>query len=316
MAASTIPPATLASARELQRYRVIRTAGGLLDQWHLLSLDAPTVAVVWTASFAAALHLRLPALGLTMLALAAWLLYVADRLLDVASPSHAHALQPRHYFHQRHRKFFLTVTAAILPLLAWLVGTRLDPAPLREDLVLAGCSLLYLICVHLPLRRGAGRGIPFPKELIVGVIFATACVIPTWSRLPLARAALLLPLCLFAGLCWINCVAIEYWESTPATRLHRSTHWIGRHFIAVTGMAAAIAAAAVPFLFTIGEHASFALAAIYLSIAVSSGALAWLHQQRHALNALRLRAAADAVLLTPAILIPACLFLQQHLHQA
>lgn len=309
MAASTISPEALATRREQQRTIALRIAGHVLDYWHLLSLDAPTVAVVWTLSFAAALHVTLPILGPTMLALATWLIYVADRLLDAARP--AHALQTRHDFHHRHRRIFLIVAAAILPLLAWLVATRLDPAPLREDLVLAGCSLVYLVCVHFPLGWVERRHVRLPKELIVGIIFAAACSIPTWSRDPLARPILFLPLCLFASLCWINCVAIEYWESTRESSLnvHGSTLWLGQHLNIVAGLLAAIATATVLFRIA-NRHET----AVCLSIAISSTALTWLHHRRRELDPLRLRAAADAVLLTPAILVPVSLLVARHLH--
>ncbi len=314
MAASTISPVTLATRREGQRHIALRIAGSALDHWHLLSLDAPTVAVVWTLGFATALHLQLPPLGPAMLALATWLVYVADRLLDAARPAHAASLQERHHFHQRHRRIFLSVAAVVLPLLAWLVMTRLDPAPLREDLALAGCSLVYLLCVHFPLGLAARTRIRLPKELIVGIVFAAACGIPTWSRDHAARPVLLLLLCLLATLCWINCVAIEYWQSTLETsvNLHHSTLWLGRNFNTVAGMLAALAAAA---LVVCGRsRTDIALAALFLSVTISSSALTWLHHRCHRLEPLRLRAAADAVLLTPAMLVPASLFLARHLH--
>ncbi len=314
MAASTISPATLATHREQQRHAALRIAGSILDHWHLLSLDAPTVAIVWTLSFAAALHLKLPLLGPTMLALATWLVYVADRLLDAARPAHTTSLQARHYFHQRHRRSFLTVASGVIPLLAWLVITRLEAAPLREDLLLAGCSLVYLLCVHFPLGLAARTNIRLPKELIVGIIFAAACGIPTWSRDHTARPRVFLPLCLFALLCWINCVAIEYWESSRenSARLHHSTLWLGRHFNIAAGTLAAIAATTL--MICVRSHNETALIALCLSMAISCSALAWLHHLRRTLAPLRLRAAADGVLLTPAIVMPVSLFLARHLH--
>ena len=313
MAASTISPATLATPREQRRHVTLRIAGSALDYWHLLSLDAPTVAVVWTLSFAAALHVNLPVLGPMMLALATWLIYVADRLLDAAGPAQTGSLQTRHHFHHRYRTVFFIVAAGILPLLAWLVISRLEPAPLREDLVLAGCSLVYLLCIHFPLGVAARTHIRLPKELIVGIIFAAACGIPTWSRDPMARPLLFLPLCLFACLCWINCVAIEYWESSveSSVKLHRSTLWLGRHFKVVTGSLAGLAAATL--LVSMPAH-NAALVALLLSVSASSSGLAWLHHRRRTIDPLRLRAAADAVLLAPAILVPVSFFVARSLH--
>ena len=287
-------------------------AGKSLDHWHLVSLDAPTVAVVWTVSFAAAVHMRLPVPGSAMLALATWLLYVADRLLDAARPTHPASLQFRHRFHQRHRRIFLTLGACAIPVLGWLVITRLDPAQRHEDLVLTACALLYLLCVHFPFRWAAGRRIRLQKELVVGIIFAAACVIPTWSREPAVRPWLVMPALLFAILCWMNCVAIDYWEgscepgsrSTPA-QMHKATLRIGQHFSGVALFIATIAAVAGTLL-PVHPPApdAAALLGLYFSVAMSILALAWLHKRRRVIRAVRLRAAADAVLLTPAILLP------------
>jgi hypothetical protein len=318
VAASTISPATLSTTRERERRTALLLLGKALDYWHLLSLDAPTVAVAWTIGFAAALHVQLPVLGPVMLALATWLLYVADRLLDAQRPAHPGSLQLRHHFHQWHRRSLLTVAAVIVPLLVWLIATRLEAAPLREDLVLAGCSLVYLLCVHFPLGCFARARIRLPKEMIVGIIFAAACVIPTWSRVPLARPFLLPPLCLFAALCWINCVAIEFWESTGKNFAHlpRSTRWVGRHFSAVAGMIGGLAVVTTPLLLaSAGGRRYTGLLILYPAVTVSCGALVWLHRRRQEIEPLRLRAAADAILLSPVFLLP-MLPLLTRLHRA
>lgn len=54
----------------------------LLRYWHLSSLDAPTVAVVWSLGFAWAAGVRLPVWIPILLALVAWAVYIGDRLLD------------------------------------------------------------------------------------------------------------------------------------------------------------------------------------------------------------------------------------------
>ena len=52
--------------------------------WHLLSLDAPTVAALWTWFIAEACHVHIPLLSTLAMAVAVWTLYAADRLLDEA----------------------------------------------------------------------------------------------------------------------------------------------------------------------------------------------------------------------------------------
>ena len=53
-----------------------------LALWHLLSLDAPTVAALWTWFLAASVHISLPATSIIAMTIAVWTLYAADRLLD------------------------------------------------------------------------------------------------------------------------------------------------------------------------------------------------------------------------------------------
>ena len=53
-----------------------------LALWHLLSLDAPTVAALWTYFIARANHVQLSYAVPAAMFLAVWLIYAADRLLD------------------------------------------------------------------------------------------------------------------------------------------------------------------------------------------------------------------------------------------
>ena len=59
-----------------------RGTRSLLTHWHLLSLDAPTVATVWTLYIASAAHLHLPLRLPVAMFSSVWLLYAVDRLLD------------------------------------------------------------------------------------------------------------------------------------------------------------------------------------------------------------------------------------------
>ena len=53
-----------------------------LALWHLLSLDAPSVATVWTIAIAHAAGVDLPWTSAAAMFIAVWILYAADRLLD------------------------------------------------------------------------------------------------------------------------------------------------------------------------------------------------------------------------------------------
>ena len=149
-----------------------------LALWHLLSLDAPTVATLWLVFVARTTHTALPPLLAPAMFLAVWLIYAADRLLDaartqdpgrLADPS---ALEPRHCFHQRHRiSFFAAMVVAAISLSCLLFETRLPAAYLP----LAAIFLAWFAAVHLPRVPAAAR---LPKEPVTGLIFAAAVFAP------------------------------------------------------------------------------------------------------------------------------------------
>ena len=102
-----------------------------LALWHLLSLDAPTVAALWTLFVARSVHLMLPWTAPAAMFLAVWMIYAADRLLDargLASGSWqtgkletGPVLEARHHFHDRQRSgFFSGITIASVALAALL----------------------------------------------------------------------------------------------------------------------------------------------------------------------------------------------------
>ncbi len=268
--------------------RLSASAAGVLRGWHLLSLDAPTVAVVWTASIASADHVRLPASELCALFLAVWLLYVADRLLDSRQTA-AHVAadasqQPRHRFHRKHRKAFLIAAACGATLLLPLT-LRLGRADLHADLLLASLLLLWFAFIHV-----LGGTSAKPKELATGLFFAAATLIPSATRHPVV--SLLPAAVLFAALCTLNGFFITAWESRSPTRtLARVT--VGLTAIAV--LLAATLARQAPTL------AAISLAAISLYVLGST---------RTRLNPTTLRAAADLALLTPLVVWPVWLLLR------
>jgi hypothetical protein len=264
----------------------------LAEWWHLLSLDAPTVAALWSWFFVRAMHLHLSLLQSLLLPLGTWLLYVADRVLDGLRQSHPALLRERHHFHARHRIAFLWAASFLAVLLAWSVRTYMRPETLRDDSYIAIFALLYLFAVH----RGRSR---LPKELAVAVLFATATAVPAWSRLSpgsgLAREQLAPAIIFFALLCWINCVGIEKWEGGV---LHVTTRWASLHLRPIVTMTALFSLAAALLAPSPG------LAAVYLAAMISSGLLFALDARSAHLSPLHLRIAADAALLTPLALFP------------
>ena len=189
-----------------------------LTLWHLLSLDAPTVATLWTLFIARCSHLTLPWTALAAMFTAVWMIYAADRLLDARlldarlldarlldarlldtrlldarlldtplldsrlsdSRLSESGLEARHRFHHRHRTAFLTVILFGSVALATLLH-RIDPRALYLYVLLATLLAAWMILIHIrPEPNGSTRRLP--KELAVGVFFPAAVFIPTLAR--------------------------------------------------------------------------------------------------------------------------------------
>jgi hypothetical protein len=275
-------------------------APSLLRLWHLTSLDAPTVALVWTFCFAWLAHLRLPFWPPVALALAAWSVYITDRLLDARFAHHkstASSLQERHNFHWKHRARFLPV--AILTAVA-AVALDLHYMPYAARVYasfLATAALVYFAAVHsirLPSRIDSHRFVLarffLPKELLVAVIFTLACAGPAWVRSNTStRLASLATIFAFIALAWLNCRAIDAWESTLPPRAPIFLH-------AILLAAVALAAAAIALR-------SPRTAAMFFAASISAALLALLDRRRCRFAPTTLRAAADLALLVPAALL-------------
>jgi hypothetical protein len=269
-----------------------------LARWHLLSLDAPTVAALWTWFIAASNQIHLPLSSALAMALAVWTLYAADRLMDArtldTAPHLFADLEPRHYFHHRHRTLFLTGILLASIALALLLP-RLEPAAIRLYLILGAFVFGYFVLIHV--TRSAHR---LPKEIAVGICFAAATFIPTVARHPDLRLALVPPALLFGALCSLNCLYIYAWEHTHHRRdihIHPITRLALRHLGLLTTVLAASSAALAFF----DRQSPWPISC---AIAIAAIFLLLLHYRHHALEPVTLRAAADLALTTPILLLP------------
>ena len=277
--------------------RVFRTPAPLRF-WHLASLDAPSVALVWSLSFAWAAHVLLPLWVPALLVLAVWAVYVADRLLDARNAlrcGNLQSLRERHHFHWRHRRSFLPLAVLAAMAAAFLVFDLMPTGARERNSVLAAASLAYFTRVH------AARGFrpPFPKELLVGLLFTAGCVIPTWSRSAIPAPALLVPAVFYAILAWLNCDAIDRWEA-GANNAPQQRIAFTACMVAVAGLLAAV----------LLLHAQPRSAALLAAGAIAALLLALLDALRARLEHVALRAAADLALLAPLLLVPAARLMQ------
>ncbi|MGD1062527.1 MAG: hypothetical protein ABR860_04630 [Terracidiphilus sp.] len=290
--------------------------------WHLASLDAPTVAVVWSLAFAWVGGVHLPPWVPLLLALATWSVYVCDRLLDglawLREPAQ-HALRERHRFHWRYRRTLLPMAIAAACAAAGIILAFMPPITRARDSVLAAAALAYFSGVHsgrnawqFPLQ--GPRSFP-GKEFLVGVLFTAGCVLPAWHR-PHAFAApgstiwaFWIPAVFFAALAWLNCSCIAGWESMDEPWEARSGS--AKHVLSdqrpkppATFYVSVLLACGGLFSAAVGASAHPRPAALLAAGATSASLLALLDRTRARFSALALRAAADFVLLTPLALIP------------
>jgi hypothetical protein len=280
--------------------------------WHLASLDAPTVAVVWSLAFAWAAGVRLPSWVPLLLALVTWSVYVADRLLDARRGLRnqaQHSLRERHRFHWRYRRTLLPMAIAAACAAAGIILVFMPPVARARDSVLAVAALAYFSGVHsgrnawqFPLRWP--RSFP-SKEFLVGLLFTAGCVLPTWHR-PHAIAApgstiwtFWIPAVYFAALAWLNCSCIARWEGVEGIAFCDD-----RPSRSLRPIAMALPAIGLVLCFLAATSAHPRSAALLAAGAASASLLALLDRTRARITPLALRAAADLVLLTPLALIP------------
>ncbi len=284
--------------------------------WHLWSLDAPTVAIVWCWFLGAVFHVPYSRVTLPILGLGTWVVYVADRLLDGYSATETASLRERHWFYFRHRRVFTIACLTVAAPLTWMILRLAQPGVRLGDIALCILGIAYFSLVHgHRSQSGAHRSRWFliPKELAVGFLFAVACTMPTWLRARHVPGLLLVDAIAFGALCSLNCVAIQTWEDEEAAqevmhsilgasaghpRIHPVTAFLGRHLklwsagLLVAGILGAWRAPGVPM--------ALPWAAIAASAAIFLVLLHW----RERLPAQALRIAADAALLTPLLLWP------------
>lgn len=255
-------------------------------------MDAPTVAVVWALAFAwaAGIHLQLW-IPLTLVC-GTWSVYVADRLLDTRRAIAAgklDCLRERHYFHWRHKKLFAPLAICSAAIAAALILRLMPPVVCERNCALAAAALAYFSGVHsaarLPdwLRRLAS------KELLVGVIFTAGCAAPTLWQLRTFPWPLIACVVFFAALAWVNCFAIAHWESAAEGPR-----------VVLAALILACAGLLLGAAFAFGQPR---IAILFLAGALSAILLAILDRARARVMPLALRALADLVLLTPAILV-------------
>jgi hypothetical protein len=266
---------------------------------HLLSLDAPLVAVLWQLLFAKALRVHLAPAVTLILALVIWLIYVGDRILDSYQTEENASEALRHRFYRTHRVAFLPLFLAVLLVTGWMAYADLGFRMWRDGLLLAAIVGGYFAVVHVLGGRAQKW---FPKEMVVAILFGIGTFLPVGVHVPQLHLRFFLPFLLFLLVLWMNTLLIEYSEwitlrRRDGGRPHESTILVGRHLaafgigvgvLALCAMASRWFPSARPILLAEGLSA------------FGFGMLGWRWRK---ISSYAVRVAADIVLLTPLFLL-------------
>ena len=272
--------------------QVRRLCTRLLASWHLLSLDAPSVAIVWAHAIARAAHVHLQPWIALLLATGTWTVYVLDRILDARRALRSNSpelLRERHQFHWRYRRSIIPIAACTGLAATAIIFRLMPPAARRHDSLIAAAALAYFSGVHSSARLPQALRRLCTKEMLVGILFAAGCSAPTLTRLHSASPwPSILTLGLFAAIAWLNCAAISRWESQTSFDISPAAFIISLFALAVA---------------LILPPAQACTSALLICAALSALLIAGLHRMRHRLQPVTLRGLADLVLLAPAILL-------------
>lgn len=255
--------------------------------------------MVWQRWWARAAGVALSWREEVILALAVWLIYLADRWADTGSGFSTEQTTARHAFCLRHRPAVGRVAVGLLLLLAVVTPCWLTPPEFFAGLGLLGLAGVYFGLTHRWTR--CPWTTIMPKEAAVGGLFALGSSLFVLTRLRAGvfgppSGTLWLGVGGFAALCFINCALITRWESSPRdlcdpTALFNAFPRVVR-FLPVSGVILAAVALALVWQM----HAT-----LLLPVAAAASLLVLLDLWRHRFSRDALRVLADIVLLTPLI---------------
>jgi hypothetical protein len=176
-----------------------------------LSLIEPLVAVAWHASFSHALDRRLPFGKALLIFNSLWLVYAADRLLDVHGlPNDTDPQTDRHRFASQSNKGLTYAWFAVCLATLFQASATLTLREWRGCLYLLFGTVVYLVALHWndASRKWLSYG---GKEVAITVLFTAGCTLFLWSNGRFSDE-LWLPTVLFGGLVLQNLVSLAHLE--------------------------------------------------------------------------------------------------------
>lgn len=198
---------------------------------NLLTLQAPLVAVLWQCLLAQSLHAKLNPFAPWALAMAVWLIYVADHLLDTARPRATPNDPPRKEFCRKHWEKFLLAAVVVGCVLAAGVIRFLWEITVRIGWKISASVVLYFALIHFTPAHWRKN---WPREVVVAVIFSLGTFSAVWFAAAEQSAPIWAAAILFMALCCTNCSLIETWEwevrlTSADETPNRVARWVSRH---------------------------------------------------------------------------------------
>jgi hypothetical protein len=276
----------------------VRPAGRGWRLWlwpNFLSLDAPLVAVLWQILLTRDLGTHVRAGEPLVLGLCVWLVYVADRVLDVLRPLRGGWEPARKTFYRRYLWIASMAGLCLLSITIPLAYCILRRSTFYAGLTLTVPVISYFAVIHLLPSGWRAR---WPRELVVACLFTSGTFLAIWTANHKSIYSLWAPALLFFLLCWINCSAIETWEWQRNTLSQDSapsgsTRWAAHH---ITLIGFGIACLAALFGYMTLAPVRFSGAAFASGIALA-GIAVW----RRSMPLHTIRVLVDLALCTPLI---------------
>lgn len=152
-----------------------------------------------------------------VLALAVFIIYTVDRLLDVQKPGHPPTA--RHAFHRRYAPLLWRVVAGAA-VLGLILVFFLPGKVVRFGIVLGGICAAYVVAVfRLPARHPA----LLLKEPLVAVLYSVAIWGSVWVQRPSVKGAEVVQFLLFTAIAFQNLILFDVMETRERQRLAPNT---------------------------------------------------------------------------------------------
>lgn len=135
---------------------------------NLLSLDVAAGAMITSLFFATQLMAPVRIQGIVALGLTVWVIYTADRLIDIRQLKQP-AASERHRFHQQYRKLLWVLVSMVSLAVCLLIMF------IRPSVIIGGLALTPIIALYLLLQKK----LPI-KELAVAVLYTLGVLLPAW----------------------------------------------------------------------------------------------------------------------------------------